>query len=277
MCRLLALAGRSVDANMLRSIIYAFVESSRHDPYLARIIEGRAPSSHDDGWGLVAVGIIDGEPTIAHYKTVEPIFSGHSREVLDLYLKKISGYEELYVVIHARKASRREPYGVEYAHPYMMLSERAAAWFAHNGGANKKQLAEKLGVNPWLRVDSELLGFYVMDTAISCIEGGGRIDSCVVEAYQIAKHYVVDGSALNTVLLILHCTEPHLYVTQWIKQPKSQLHKEYFDYVSYVNSTLAFAGSISIRDYLPRNLSTQVVEPGIYKLKPGILEKISEL
>lgn len=278
MCRIYAHVVKNPDEELLKKFVEAFVESNKYDHYLAKISSTRH-ASHDDGWGLVAIGLIDGEPTVSHYKTVEPIFYETSKRILDLYIKRISRYDELYLVIHARKASRREPYGTEYAHPFVMITDVGASWFVHNGGADKKALAEKLGVHYWMRVDSELLGYYVMDSVLSCIGGGGEVDNCVAEAYASAKHYIVKGSALNTALLVVAGNKPYIYVTHWVREPSTPDHQKYFEIVSYMNPTMSFAGSISIKEYLAGEYSSAMtsVEPGVYRLKPGSIEKISDL
>lgn len=279
MCRLYLQAYKKPDYSNLKTLVEAFIESSRYDPYLAKMIADRAVVSHDDGWGLVIIGLVDGLPTVAHYKSVEPIFYENSRRIVDLYLKRASSYDEVYIVIHARKASRREPYGEEYAHPYMMMSDVGVAWFVHNGGADKKLLAEKLGVYPWVRVDSELLGFYIMDHVLSCIGGGRDVDECAVEAYMEAKYYVIRNSALNTALVVLYESEPHLYTTHWVREPRTLAHQEYYKIVSYIDATMSFAGSISIKEYLSEDYTKNlaVLEQGVYKLRPGSIKKLSEL
>ncbi|MEM4558252.1 MAG: hypothetical protein QW251_05615 [Desulfurococcaceae archaeon] len=279
MCRLYAMAYRKPDHTTLKTFIEAFVESNRYDHYLASLAPDKSVASHDDGWGLVAVGLVDNTPTHAYYKTVEPIFHENSRRILELYTKKMASYDEVYIIVHARKASRREPYGPEYAHPYMMMSDSGIAWFAHNGGADKKLLAEKLGVYPWVRVDSELLGYYVMDNVLSCVGGEGSVDNCVVEAYLAAKHYVVKNSALNTALLVLHEDKPHLYITHWVREPKTQQHLKYFEMISLLSDAMTFGGSISIREYLPESYAEKLssLEPGVYRLEPGSLKKLSDL
>ncbi|MGC8982310.1 MAG: class II glutamine amidotransferase [Desulfurococcaceae archaeon] len=278
MCRILALSASEISYELLKNIVDAFVKSNEHDPYLSKLT-GKSPASHDDGWGLAAAGLVGGSPTIAWYKSVEPIFYESSKRILELYTKRISSYDTLYFVVHARKASRREPYGIEYAHPFMRASEQGIAWFVHNGGADKKALAEKLGVNPWLRVDSELLGYYIMDSVLSCTNAGRSVDDCVVEAYSSAKHYVVKGSALNTALLLLHEERPYLYVSYWVNEPASKLHEEYYSYIALNWNNAVLAGSISIKDYLPADVSDKVVflEHGVYRLEPGRITKLSGL
>lgn len=279
MCRLLALVfSRVVDEYLLDTILESFTLSNEYDPYLERASRGKS-RSHDDGWGLAIAGLVDGQPVTAYYKSLEPIFYESSRRMLKLFSRKIRNYQPLYLVLHARKASAREPYGLDYVHPFMRLSDSGAAWFVHNGGADKKALAEKLGVYPWLRVDSELLGHYVMDQVLSCAESEENIDTCVVEAYSEAKNYVASRSALNTALLVLFKDMPYLYITHWLRELHENDLRDYYAVIAYKGEHLVFAGSISIREYAPRNILSDihVLEPGVYRLAPGHVVKVSNL
>ncbi|MEM0000041.1 MAG: hypothetical protein QXP03_01675 [Desulfurococcaceae archaeon] len=276
MCRILALSKTNKD--LLDVVLNSFVLSNEYDPYLERVSRGKH-KSHDDGWGLVAAGLLKEQPVVAHHKSLEPIYYESSRRVISLFSKKISEYQPLYLVLHARKASAKEPYGIDYVHPFMRLTDNGAAWFVHNGGADKRALAEKLGVYPWIRVDSELLGHYVMDYVLTCAEGGENVDTCVVEAYSEAKNYVLSGSALNTVLLVLFKDSPYLYLTHWLREPRDDNLKEYYTIVAYSGDGAVFAGSITIKEYLPGDMSGSVyaLEEGIYRLKPEKLTKIASL
>lgn len=278
MCRLLGLVTSEISSDYLYDIMRAFVLSNMHDPYMAKLT-GSKSYSHDDGWGLVATGYVHDQPTSAFYKSVEPVFHESSIKILKLFVKRIINYKPLYLIIHARKASPMEPYGVEYAHPYMRLSENGVAWFMHNGGAYKTAIAEKLGVNPWIRVDSELLGYYLMDNILSCAEGGNDLDSCVVEAYVEARNYVVKGSALNTALLLLFRNKPYLYITHWLREVSEDVKRDYYTIVAYKSQRLIFAGSISIKEYAPTFIANNIVrlDPGIYRLEPGDIVKITDL
>jgi glutamine amidotransferase len=278
MCRLLALTGKELDEGATRLIIEAFVESSKHDPYYERLSGGRY-YMHDDGWGLAAVGLINDKPTVARHNSLEPIYHEASRRVLDLFIQRISRYHILYLILHSRKGSLTEPYGLEYTHPFMRISEKCAAWFAHNGGANKEELARKLGVNPWLRVDSELLGHYIMDNVFNCVESGGNVDECVKSAYTEARKYTLQRSALNTVLLLLVDTKAYLYITHYVQGELGEDRKQYYTIVSYTGDNLAFAGSITLKEYLPSEYKNEVVflEPGVYRLEPGAVTKICSL
>lgn len=278
MCRLLGVASSRLHQGELENIIKAFVLSNVYDPYMARLTGSRV-YTHDDGWGFIATGYVNEQPTISYYKSIEPVFYESSTRILSLLVKKTVNYSPLYLVIHARKASPSEPYGIEYTHPYMRLSENGAAWFTHNGGVYKTILAEKLRVYPWIRVDSELLGFYVMDNVLSCAEGGGDVDRCVTDTYLEARDYVVKGSALNTLLLVLFKNEIYLYITHWLREISEEKKREYYAIIGYRNTNISLAGSISIREYLDLAIAqnTIILDTGIYRIEPGNIVKIHDL
>lgn len=278
MCRIAAFTSDKISENTLSSIMNAFIKSAQNDAYLLKVTNGKY-SSHDDGWGIAATGIVKNNLTTAHHKSIDPIFYESSTRVLSLFIRKLVNYQPIYMIMHARKSSASEPFGLEYAHPFMMLSSNGATWFAHNGGAKKKILAEKLGVFPWTRVDSELLGYYVMNNILSCAENNENLDKCVAETYIESKEYIVEGSALNTTLLLLWRNKPHLYITHWVKEPISETLKEYYEIVVYRISNTILAGSISMREHLSLDVihDSWILEPGVYELSPGEIRKLTDL
>ncbi|MEM0001636.1 MAG: class II glutamine amidotransferase [Desulfurococcaceae archaeon] len=278
MCRLMALTTEGTTEDALSRFMDAFTKSAHRDVYLLKITNGKF-SSHDDGWGLAAAGLVRNTPSVAQHRSIEPIFHEYSIRLINLFIRKLVSYKPLYVIMHARKSSASEPYGLEYTHPFMMLSNSGVAWFAHNGGAKKSILAEKMGVFPWIRVDSELLGYYVMNKVLSCGEEDKDLTRCVVDAYIESKEYITEGSALNTVLLILWKNKPRLFISHWVKEPLSDLLREYYAIIAYRGKNTTFAGSISIRDYLPTEFAGDVwiLEPGIYELTPEDVFKLADL
>jgi glutamine amidotransferase len=278
MCRLLALAGNDLGEDLIKLFIDAFVESSKYDVYLEKITGGRV-YAHDDGWGLIVLGLVNNKPTVAHHHAIEPIFHERSKYILSLFEKRISKYNSIYLTLHARKASKKEPYGLDYTHPFMRMSERCVAWFAHNGGANKIELAKKLGVNPWVRVDSELLGHYLMDIALTCIDGGGDVDECVKKAYGEVKSYVTERSALNTTLLLLVDDKISLYITHYIRGTVDENTKLYYTIIAYSENNVTLSSSITILNYLSptHREKALLLESGIYRVEPGELIKIAPL
>jgi len=165
LCRLIAVAAREPPLSDIETLLNALIEASRHDPRLERV-SGGARSSHDDGWGLAAVMVVerDGVKKVGYIyeRSSLPIFDPLSVKVLKHLVKKACSCTELYIVVHARAASRGEPLGTEAAHPYREdIDSRGAIWFAHNGSANKDALARELGVSPALHTDSELLAMHI--------------------------------------------------------------------------------------------------------------------
>ncbi|MEM3927185.1 MAG: hypothetical protein QXU13_06380 [Desulfurococcaceae archaeon] len=278
MCRLLAMYVTRNNLDHAKAFLHAFVESNKYDPYLEKASKG-AIVSHDDGWGIVVVGYVDNTPSVISNKVLNPIFDEYSKRLMDLIINRLKGYEEVYLLIHARKASRKEPYGVEYLHPFMYLAENGAMWFAHNGGAYKEKLAKQFGVYPWIRVDSELLGYFVMNNVEECIGKGNDMDKCLSETYKLAKDYVVERSALNTGLLFLHNRDSYLYVTHWIKGIVEDDLRNYYLFMRYVSNGIVAMGSISIIEYLDIDAKKHVelVEPGVYKVHRNNVTMIGQL
>lgn len=269
MCRILAARLSGPSRDQISRVLEAFILSNKYDLYLEKVSREGA-SSHDDGWGIAAIGVVNGgnKRTLStlYHKDIYPIFHERSREIIELLVPRLARYNELFIIAHGRKASRREPYGAEYAHPYIAMFEKGAFWFAHNGGADKRALAEKLGVLPWLRVDSELLGYYIMNSAIECLLNSDSVDNCVNNAYLEGKPYVANvESAYNTALLGLLGDSAHLYVSHWIPESLSHELKEYYKLIYYELDNGVLASSITFREYFGEGAPSEL-RPGLYKL-----------
>lgn len=277
MCRLVALAMRNPVKELVSSVIEAFVKSSQYDPYLERASKGKY-SQHIDGWGLAYIGSIDNTYVIGYHKQLDPVFSEQSRRILDYFINKLVGLDAVHAIIHARKASITEPIGLEYAHPYMYRLGKNIIWFAHNGGARKTELAAILNENPILRTDSDMLGLYIALRLSKCVETSRDIDMCLIESYLGAKEYISTNNAMNTALMLATSVDIGLYLSHWINSSQPEL-REYYSMISITSSEATIAGSITLLEYLPVNLreSASLMREGLYKLKPGSLERIAIL
>ncbi|ADV65328.1 glutamine amidotransferase-like protein [Desulfurococcus mucosus DSM 2162] len=279
MCRLLAAWLRDGMIDSLNDVLHAFAESSRFDPYLEKVSSGKS-REHDDGWGVAAVGY-GGNPSVVYQRMLEPIYSENSLRILDLVARRLRRYSEVYVLIHARKSSRNEPYGQDYTHPFMRLMDNGALWFAHNGGADKEALARVLGVYPWVRVDSELLGYFIMGLIDECVSGGGGLDECVGKAYAEGLRFIPGASGYNTGLLALVSKTASLYVSHKVLGNPSPELAEYYRIISYASREAVLAGSITIREYMPgslrKSLNEGLLEPGVYRIGAGGLTRVASL
>ncbi|MEM4717334.1 MAG: class II glutamine amidotransferase [Desulfurococcaceae archaeon] len=277
MCRFLALEVERPQFYVLNTLLNAFISSSLCDPYLAKLknING---SSHDDGWGFASIGSINETPVINHYKSMNPIYNDLSREIISRFINRFSRYEKLYLILHSRRTSKTEPWGQEYSHPYNYVLGKMVYWFAHNGSCKKKMIAEKLGVNPWIKTDSELLGQFIVLNTVNCMRDENGIDKCIVDVYNRSREFIEFNSALNTALLILLDSNPYLYVSHWVNT-NNQIIENYYSIYSYISEELVLAGSISIKEYLPPPYQDKLnkLEYGVYRLKPGEIVKLSPL
>ncbi|AFL67014.1 class II glutamine amidotransferase [Desulfurococcus amylolyticus] len=279
MCRLLVARFTGEKIESAGEVLNAFIESSKRDPYLERV-SGNRYSAHDDGWGIAVVGYGD-NPSIIYHRMIEPIYFENSLRVLDLINKRIQRYKEVYLLIHSRKSSRNEPYGLEYTHPFMRLMENGALWFAHNGGAKKEELARELGVYPWIRVDSELLGYYIMGNIGDCLSINDDLDECVRDAYVKGLKYIPENSGYNTGLLALTSRNTSLYISHKVAGNPSQALLDYYKIVVYTSDEAVIAGSITIKEYLPSKVSEQFktwfLEPGLYSIRGKEILLITKL
>jgi len=269
MCRILTGWLKTGDFESLRIILDSFIKGSEHDGYLEKASGGRY-SSHDDGWGIAAVGLAGGKPSVVYHKMLNPIFDADSIKMINLIEARLKRYDEVAFIVHSRKSSRFEPYGGDYLHPFIRLFENGAGWFAHNGGVDKVRIAGMLGVHPWTRVDSELLAYYLMNSVEECLLEEKDVDRCVIKSYESSLDYVPPCSGLNTGLLLLLGDKPYLYTTHFIGRPcKNQSLIDYFRMLLLQVGESWVAASITLADYLPQHAmiaKTIIVDPGLYKL-----------
>ncbi len=276
MCRILVFAGKHVQENEEIFINYlkTHVKASENDPFLNKITSGKK-KSHGDGWGLTGIGYCEKNiPAILIYKTILPIYHDLSREVLELFINRMKKYGELYLILHSRVGSKKEPYGEKYTHPFEIIGDEYVLWFIHNGDVDKKELALELGINPWLYTDSWIAAIYVSRRIKQCVSSEKDLDNCVYEAYNSLSKYIVSRSALNTGLLILYNNNPYLY-SSYILGEEAREHEElvkYYQLYSCKNNEFNTIVSSTTAYYLGQDCIE--IDQGVYKLSFEKLEKI---
>lgn len=271
MCRILVLAGKPRINTRYIDFINAFIRSSEYDHYLTMI--SRARKSHGDGWGLAGIGLIHDEPTILFHKDILPIYHSLSRDIINLFINRIKRYDEIYLILHARLSSIKEPYGMIYAHPYeARIGEKGFLWFIHNGGIDKIRIYREAGVEtPYYYTDSWIASLYIARNLSRCIEKTVDIDNCIVEVYEKLVENVL--SALNTGLLVYLENKPFLYASFYYKNfdELDSRKKDYYQLKTYSSKTLNLVVSSSI-DYYIKHVKN--IQQGIYKILPDKIIKI---
>ncbi|WP_440059946.1 class II glutamine amidotransferase [Thermogladius sp. 4427co] len=255
---------RNPRAGYIQDFFNAFIESSRRDPYLGDVAKGY--TSHDDGWGIGSIGLARSKPSLIYHRSILPLFHTHSLHELYFILRKMSVYDTIYFIIHARKASRGEPYGVEYTHPFKYEIPCGLVFFAHNGGIRKKDLAEKIGVNPWTRVDSDIAGLFIARTISEC--GIDGLDECIKHAYETLAGYTIENSALNTSLLVLCGPQVKLYASYYHpKKPEEddQSLSRYYELIAFESEDYIIVSSSTLQLYLG-NYRPRTLEEGLYEV-----------
>lgn len=271
-CRVLVgLISREFAKTELSELVEGFAESSRKDPHLARVTEGRR-ESHDDGWGLAIAGFKNGTLTIFHEKTALPIFSEVSRELLRIFTSKLSRYEELYLLLHSR-ATVTEPLGTNNAHPYEVDFKLGKMWFVHNGSIDKLRASQDAGMDPHLHVDSriaaELLAKHLSACATTCED----LDQCVATAYEkLYNEYTREGEALITGLLS-YCRgdDVRLYATSLVRgyENLDDARRAYYSVYRVWGNGFNIISSSTLVDYYVRisNFSKSIQQQKVLKIE----------
>lgn len=207
MCRLLLAAISREAVSTLLQLLDAYRKAVWSDPLLEKVYGGK---SHCDGVGVVVALAMGGSWSIyyerfdAYGYTSDPCMANLS--ALDAVLERVrgivigGGWDRLVLMIHSRRASRGEPRGTLYAHPfhYNIVGSNGTIdlFFSHNGGVDKERLADMLDVKGSLDMysDSLLAGFYLSNM----LSKGYNI----VAAVKSLALFVKPKSALNLNMLL---------------------------------------------------------------------------
>ena len=202
MCRFIAgvSSGRN-GSRQLAMLARALVDAARSDPYLERLTGGSA-RSHCHGYGYVLVtSHTRGPPWRVRYERFDSYTHGEYGdpgracrsnlerlgEAVESVSQTLLGAERAYLILHARRAGRREPRGTVHAHPYHETVHTrdgpVEMWLAHNGGLKKDRLAEEFGVEAASYTDTGLLAAWIARRA----EEGKSIAEALREGYKHVK------------------------------------------------------------------------------------------
>ncbi len=203
--------------------------AAERDPY--------APGGfqHGDGWGY-AVYTMDG--SLAYYRSAKAVW--RDPHVPPLGLAGLA---------HARAASKGEPLGLLYAHPFQAQTpDGRIIYVAHNGSVDKKALAEALGLDPKPLSDSWLLALFLAAR-------WGDPEAAVAEAARYVK------TALN--LAVLEVPGPKAYAYSYYKLPEGperDLHERYYRLYGVRGEGWSAAVSSSLARHI--EAAKEPLEPG---------------
>jgi len=188
-------------------ILIAHVEECSKDSVrvIAELLKALVTASkllrQRDGWGYIAL-IRDnhGRLSYTHFRSEEPIYKPGSKILLGEFIKLLKRSNEAWIMVHARKASRRSLIGLLYSHPYASETKNGLLWLIHNGSLDSDKLAKELKVaNSTKYTDSELMSKYIASSLSECAKS---IDECVLDSYnELFKEYT--STALITGVLVL--------------------------------------------------------------------------
>ncbi len=273
------------------ALIDALVEASVEDPYLRRLAgDGR----HCHGFGYVMAGRRGGAWELVSRRF--DAFSDRSgeEEVCERNLRELERaarqlndvlgeYEEVALAFHTRR-TKNEPRGTLNAHPFraeLLLSveggpELFELYLSHNGGVNKLELAERLGL-PGVEVmtDSHVLTHYLARS----LHGSDlrAVPSKIPGLVSGIRRHVLSSLDLN-ILLFSRLTGPVLAAVGYVTS-RDEERIRYYEPVLVRGEGIAGYVSSTIRDLIAeRGLGLEarstregfvaVFGPGSYELIP---------
>ncbi|MCD6488012.1 MAG: hypothetical protein J7K21_02175 [Desulfurococcales archaeon] len=263
MCRLTAFSVTREGIGIAFKVLDALIEAASNDHYLIDL--GR-DGKHCDGWGFVVLADMDGWRICYNRGYVGDSNSSSCTENLkglaetvDHVKQMISSARRSTVIVHARKAGRREPLGLFHTHPYSYVlttnSKHENLFFAHNGGVRKRDILKELGIeNEELYTDSYTALLYIAHKL-------SHEEDLVKTLTYIAKTYTKKSSGFNTALLRIKVDgEPLennalLYIIGYIHPDADKKLRKYYEPLLFTGNGIVGYMSSTMRDILSRNKS----------------------
>ncbi len=163
LCRLLILKTTRLKTSFIIDLIRILRKISHRDPLLEELSTTRG-YSHSDGWGYIFFSRTSN--TIYFYRSLSPIYlDEHGFKDL-IHLLKSRENEEVFMLIHVRKASEKEPIGLIHVHPYMHRYLGKELYLVHNGSFNKEKLSNIINIKDYNKVTDSYLGLLYYSTLL---------------------------------------------------------------------------------------------------------------
>ena len=174
MCRMLGAVWSGVEGSkVVAELVGLLYEAARNDPFL-EAIAGDARHCHGYGYLLAYTDGRGWRILWERYDAADELGPGEESCVANLEALRwaserlaelIRGTARGMIMLHARRAGRKEPRGSLHTHPYLhgipgRNGYRTIA-LMHNGSVHKDELALLLGVDPAAYTDSHLLAVWL--------------------------------------------------------------------------------------------------------------------
>ncbi|MCS7128982.1 MAG: hypothetical protein N3E36_02555 [Sulfolobales archaeon] len=253
-------------------VLIAYVEECSKDSIrgIAELLKALVTASkflrQRDGWGYIAlVRDSRGRLSYTHFRSEEPIYRPSSKMLLGELIKLLKRSSEAWIMVHARKSSRKNLIGLLYSHPYVSETKNGSLWLIHNGSLDSDKLARELKViNSTKYTDSELMSKYIASNLSECTKS---IDECVLNSYnELFEKYA--STALITGIIVLEkghaCKNTvYMYSSTLYKKTPVKYPDYYMTYLvkgdsfnSIVSSTVK---ELVKRSYCIRDASNRVI------------------
>jgi len=284
MCRqLFTIISREAISTLIQ-LLNAYRKAVWYDPLLEKI---RGVRSHCEGVGVVIASATNGSWRIYYERFDANEYAGDSCMVnlsaLDAIIERVreivvgGGWDRLVVMMHSRRASRGEPRGTLYAHPfhYSVIGSHGAIdlFFSHNGGVDKNQLANTLNIRGPLNVysDSFLAGLFLSNMLSKGYD--------ITTATRRLSSFVKSTSALNLNILALSSdgvkTRVKAYVVGLLghKAEKDPNLRAYYEPILVRGRGLIGYVSSTVKDYCSTmsGLSFNILNSELVEIDPMTL------
>ncbi len=228
-----------------------------------------------DGWGYVALARDSrGGLSYTHFRSEEPIYKPSSKTLLGELIKLLNRSSEAWIMVHARKSSRKSLIGLLYSHPYASETKNGLLWLIHNGSLDSDKLSRELKVVDSTKyTDSELMSKYIASNLSGCAKS---IDECVLDSYnELFEKYT--PTALITGVLVLekepvHRNAIYMYSSTLYKKTPMKYPDYYRTYLIKGDSFNSIVSS-TIKELLEYKHSSYYIEDAsnrVIRLYPGL-------
>ena len=252
MCRLVGFKlSRNIDG--LHEILGPLVSVSRYDP----LLPGKVVGGHSDGWGL---SIYDqGLGGVLYYKSGEPLYS--QIRILERLIRSLRC--PCKGIIHVRKASKSEPLGLLYAHPFISNIDDSILALAHNGGIDKYVVAEEIGYKGDLDKVSDTYMYFKL--LIREYVKHGNIVEAIRNTINVLLRKKAVRTSINSLILFINNSTSNVYIIEdW--EHFSGDKRRYYSIGYLCKGDLVVVTSSTVYDSL--------LDKGFNTCKPNIIDVI---
>ena len=221
MCRLASMVSIGNKSYLILDyLLDAFQEAAYNDPFIPK---GPKVNVHRDGWGAILHGKFKNDFYSTFIKSYRPAFNDPTYKI---FKEDYKDANELFLIVHARKASPGTAYGVSFLHPFeKILSDSRVFYLAHNGTIHRREiLRNEWKINNLTLSDTQLLVQRIADVATQT--GQQIFDAVHDTVIELGKREDIPVSAIQLLVMELEKENTRLQALSLIKNSNAKTEEQ---------------------------------------------------